>query len=128
MRPMRRSLCVFFFLLLLFSAGSVAQVGNTHRPAPTKGVIAVLSAMTLEIETLSQQLTYQTEMTVQGIQFTTGSLKDRRVVLAHSGIGTVNAAIAATLLVQQVQPTHVLVTGIAGGLNPDLGPGCVESS
>ena len=125
MRPMRRSLCVFSFLLLLLSVASVAQVGNTPRPAPTTRTIAVLSAMTLEIETLGQQLTGKAEMTVQGIRFTTGNLKDRRVVLAHSGMGKVNAAMAATLLVEQFQPTHILFTGIAGGLNPDLRPGDV---
>ena len=32
---------------------------------------------------------------------------------------------AATLLVEQFQPTHVLFTGIAGGLNPYLRPGDV---
>ncbi len=32
---------------------------------------------------------------------------------------------AATLLVEQFQPTHVLFTGIAGGVNPDLRPGDV---
>ena len=125
MRPMLRSLCVFSFILLLLSAVSVAQVGNTPRPAPTTRVIGILSAMTLEIETLGQELTDKTEMTVQGIRFTTGSLKDRRVVLTHSGMGKVNAAMAATLLVEQFQPTHILFTGIAGGLNPDLRPGDV---
>jgi adenosylhomocysteine nucleosidase len=125
MRPMRRSLCVFSFLLLLRSGASVAQVGNTPRPAPTTRVTAVLSAMTVETETLGQELTGKMEMTVQGIRFTTGSLKDRRVVLAHSGIGKVNAARAAALLVEQFQPTRVLFTGIAGGLNPDLRPGDV---
>jgi len=76
MRSMRRSLCVLSFLLLLLPAASVAQVGNTPRPAPTTRVIGVLSAMTLEIETLGQELTDKTEMTVQGIRFTTGSLKE----------------------------------------------------
>jgi adenosylhomocysteine nucleosidase len=101
MTPMRRSLCVFSFILLLILAASVAQVGNIPRPTPTTRVIAVLSAMTLEIETLGQELTDKTEMTVQGIRFTTGSLKDRKVVLTHSGMGKVNAAMAATLLVEQ---------------------------
>ena len=87
MRPMRRSLCVFSFILLLLPAASVAQVDNTPRPDHTTRVIGVLSAMTLEIETLGQQLTDKTEMTVQGIRFTTGSLKDRRVVLATRGLG-----------------------------------------
>jgi hypothetical protein len=80
MSPMRRSLCVLSFLLLLLSAASVAQVGITPRPAPTTRVIGILSAMTLEIETLGQELTDKTEMTVQGIRLTVGSLKDRRVV------------------------------------------------
>src|SRR5438094_7815052 len=125
MRPMLRLLCVFSFLLLLLLPASVAQMGNTPRPAPTTRVIGILSAMTLEIETLGQELTDKTEMTVQGIRFMTGTLKDRRVVLTHSGMGKVNAAMAATLLIEQFQPTHVLFTGIAGGLNPDLRPGDV---
>jgi len=125
MRPMRRSLCVLSFLLLLRSEASVAQVGSTPGPAPATRMIAVLSAMTLEIEAIGQELTDKKEMTIQGIRFTTGSLKDKRVVLAHSGIGKVNAAMTATLLVEQFQPTHILFTGIAGGLNPDLRPGDV---
>jgi adenosylhomocysteine nucleosidase len=81
--------------------------------------------MAVEVETLGQELTDKKERTVQGIRFTTGNLKGRRVVLAHSGIGKVNAAMAATLLIEQFQPAHVLFTGIAGGLNPDLRPGDV---
>jgi adenosylhomocysteine nucleosidase len=125
MRQIRRWLCVLSFLLLLLSAASVAQVSNTPRPARATPVTAILSAMTLEVERLGQELTDKKEVTVQGIRFTTGGLKDRRVVLAHSGIGKVNAGIAATLLVEQFQPTHILFTGIAGGLNPDLRPGDV---
>ena len=53
--------------------------------------------MTLEIETLGQELTDKTEMTIQWIRFTAGSLKDRRVVLTHSGMGKVNAAMAYLL-------------------------------
>ena len=125
MRPIRTWLCILSFLLLLLSAASVAQVGNTPRPARATRVTAILSAMTVEVERLGQELTDKKEVTVQGIRFTTGSLKDRRVVLAHSGIGKVNAAMTATLLVEQFQPTHILFTGIAGGLNPDLRPGDV---
>src|SRR5262245_21711361 len=107
MRPMRRSLCVLSFLLLLRSAVSVAQMGNTSRPAPATPITAILGAMTLEVETLGQEVTNKKERTIQGIRFTIGSLKNRRVVLAHSGIGKVNAAMAATLLVEQFRPTHI---------------------
>ena len=107
MRSMRRSFCVLSFLFLLRSAVSVAQVGNTPRPGPATRITAVLSAMTLEIEAIGQEVTDKKEMTIQGIRFTTGSLKDRRVVLAHSGVGKVNAAMTATLLVEQFQPTQL---------------------
>src|SRR5262245_49258200 len=125
MKPLRGWLCVLFLLTLLRSSGSVALVGDPPRPAPATPVIAILGAMTVEVETLGQELTEKKEQTIQGVQFTTGSLKNRRVVLAHSGIGKVNAAMAATLLVEQFQPTHILFTGIAGGLNPDLRRGDV---
>ena len=125
MRLMRRSLGIVSLLLLLLTAASVAQLGNTPRPAPVARVVAVLSAMTVEIETLGQELTDKKELIVQGIPFTTGSLKERKVVLAHSGIGKVNAATTATLLIEHFQPTHILFTGIAGGLNPELRPGDV---
>jgi adenosylhomocysteine nucleosidase len=101
MRLMRRSLGTVSLLLLLLMAASVAQLGDTPRPVPVTRVVAVLSAMTVEIETLDQEFTDKKELIVQGFQFTTGSLKERKVVLAQSGIGKVNAATAATLLIEQ---------------------------
>src|SRR5690242_12205337 len=109
MKPMRRWLCLLFVLLLL-SAACVAQVGNPPRPAPATPVTAILGAMTVEVEVLGQQLTDREERAVQGVRFTTGSLKGRRVVLAHSGVGKVNAAMTATLLVEHFQPAHLVFT------------------
>ena len=123
MKPMREELCVLVFLTLLLVPVRVATAGDTSQPAPSAPVIAILGAMTVELETLEQQLTDRKERTVRGVRFVTGSLKDRAVVLGHSGMGEVNAARAAILLVEQFQPAHLLFTGIAGGLNPDLGPG-----
>src|SRR5207249_11004101 len=50
-------------------------------------------------------------------------IRDRNV----TGVQTcaLPISMAATLLVEQFQPTHILFTGIAGGLNPDLRPGDV---
>src|SRR5262245_58546525 len=71
MRPLHRWPCVLSCLLLLSAAG-VAQEGNTPRPAPARPVIAILGAMTVEVEALGQQLTGKEERTVQGVRFTTG--------------------------------------------------------
>lgn len=123
MKPMRAGLCVFVLLTLLLVPLGVATAGDTSQPTPSAPVIGILGAMTLELETLEQQLTDKKERTVRGIRFVTGSMKGRTVVLAQSGMGEVNAARTAIMLVEHFQPAHVLFTGIAGGLNPDLGPG-----
>jgi len=113
MRPMRRSLCVLAFSSCYSRQQASPRWVTPLGQLPPRAVIAVLIAMTLEIEDAGQELTDKTEMTVQGIRFTTGKLKDQKGCARHSGMGKVNAAMAATLLVEQFQPTHVLFTGIA---------------
>jgi adenosylhomocysteine nucleosidase len=125
MKAMRSGLCVIVLPTLLLAPGCEATRDDRPQPPPAESVIAVLGAMTVEVELLEQELTDKKERTIQGVRFTTGSFKDKRVVLAHSGMGKVNAAMAATLLIEGFRPTHVLFTGIAGGLNPDLRTGDV---
>lgn len=54
--------------------------------------------------------------TVGGLSFHTGSLEGRPVVLLQCGIGKVNAAVGAALLIETFHPEAVLNTGSAGGL------------
>ncbi|MBA4065321.1 MAG: 5'-methylthioadenosine/adenosylhomocysteine nucleosidase [Isosphaera sp.] len=125
MKPTRGGLCVVVLPTLLLAPGCAAAPDDRPPPPPAEPVVAVLGAMTVEVELLEQELADKKERTVQGVRFATGTLKGKRVVLAHSGMGKVNAAMAAALLLEGFGPTHVLFTGIAGGLNPDLRPGDV---
>jgi len=50
---------------------------------------------------------------------------DEPVVLAQAGIGKVNAAAAATLLLSMFGARTLIFSGVAGGLNPQLGVGSV---
>ena len=59
------------------------------------------------------------------LEFLRTRLGGRDVVLAESGIGKVNAAISTTLLITEHQPSTILFTGVAGGLDPDLSVGDV---
>lgn len=105
--------------VLAFSATARAAA----EPADAKpGVLGILGAMSIEVEELQRQLLDRKEETHLGIRFETGTLNGRRVVLARSGIGSVNAAVATALMIEHYRPKHVLFTGIAGGLNPELGP------
>ncbi|MGD2173934.1 MAG: 5'-methylthioadenosine/adenosylhomocysteine nucleosidase [Candidatus Brocadiaceae bacterium] len=89
---------------------------------PTTGILGALEA---EVAALEAEMTEVDEVRVQGLRFVTGRARGRRVVVARTGIGKVNAALTATLLVERFGPDEVIFSGIAGGLNPDLLPGDV---
>jgi adenosylhomocysteine nucleosidase len=86
-------------------------------------VTGVLGAFPEEVKFLLTQVEQKKEHIIQQLIFTEGILRDKRVVVAQTGIGKVNAAIATTLLIEHFQPREVIFTGIAGGVNPDLHPG-----
>lgn len=86
-------------------------------------ITAILGAFDEEVTILQKQLTGIQEQEIEGISFVTGRLRGKRVVIAWTGIGKVNAAMTTTLLIEHFRPNEVVFTGIAGGINPDLQPG-----
>jgi len=111
-----KRICHLCFILLCFSQ---AYAQKAVRPPVT----AILGAFYEEVRILQESLKDRKEENIRGVRFVTGTLNGRRVVVAETGIGKVNAAMTTTLLVQVFQPQEILFTGIAGGLNPDLMPG-----
>ncbi len=110
----KHAFLVFFFLFLSFGFLSYGDEGT---------VTAILGAFSEEIESFDNSIENRKVQTIEGISFVTGKLKGRKIVLALTGIGKVNAAMTATLLLEHFKPEEVLFTGIAGGINPDLLPG-----
>ncbi|MFN8448042.1 MAG: 5'-methylthioadenosine/S-adenosylhomocysteine nucleosidase [Anaerolineae bacterium] len=80
--------------------------------------IAVMSAFSPEISILLAQTTVETTYTVNGIDFVTGSLAGNDVVLFLSGVSMVNAAMNTQLAIDHFNITHIIFSGIAGGVNP----------
>ena len=111
----RRCLCVTLWLL---ARAPIAAAGEAPEP-----VTGLLGAMGSEVRLLLEELEGTQERTIEGIRFWTGRLRGRRVAIAMTGVGKVNAAITTTLLYQHFRPAEVVFTGIAGGLNPELKPG-----
>ena len=97
-----------FFLLVL-------GVGAAHTSP-----VAILGAFDEEVTILEAQLANPKTHTIEGIQFLTGTLNGQSVVIARTGVGKVNAAMTATLVIEHFRPNQVIFTGVAGGLNPDL--------
>lgn len=110
----RRSFCCALGLLV---CASVAAAGEAREP-----VTGLLGAMGSEVRLLLEQLEGKAERKIEGIRFWTGRLRGRRVAIAMTGVGKVNAAITTTLLYQHFRPAEVIFTGIAGGINPSLKP------
>ncbi len=84
---------------------------------------AVVGAFDDEVAQLEKQLENAKTETILGITFRTGRLRGQEVVVARTGIGKVNAAMTTTLLVEHFRPRRIVFTGVAGSLNPELGPG-----
>jgi len=63
--------------------------------------------------------------TVNGVEFVTGKLGGRNVVLFLSGVSMVNAAMTTQLALDRFDVTGVVVSGIAGGVDPSLHVGDV---
>lgn len=114
MRPLRVA------AVLLVSCFPAWLHAGEETAAPVTGI---LGAMTLEVSILTEALENPVQRTIEKSKFTSGELNGRHVVIAKMGIGKVNAAIGATLLLEHFKPSEVLVSGISGGINPDLGPG-----
>lgn len=87
--------------------------------------LAVISAFEPEWVTLQETLEDRAEHTVNGNLFVTGQLEGQEVVLFLSGISMVNAAMTTQLALERFSIEGIVVSGIAGGVDPDLSIGDV---
>lgn len=104
-------------LLLLIAQTTFAQ---RYKPEP---ITALLGAFDEEVKLVQQSLKDPKTQTLNGVQFVTGRLGNRQVVVAETGIGKTNAAMTTAFVLAHFRPERILFSGIAGGVNPDLQPG-----
>lgn len=91
-------------------------------------MIAIIGAMDEEIALLLTKIEVQSDEMIANSRFIQGKLEGKEVVLLKSGIGKVNAAMATTILHERYQPTAVINTGSAGGLDTSLSIGDIVIS
>jgi adenosylhomocysteine nucleosidase len=82
--------------------------------------VAVISAFGAELDLLLGRLTDSQKHSINGVTFTTGQLQGKKVVLFLSGVSMTNAAMNTQLALDKFHITHIVVSGIAGGVNPAL--------
>lgn len=91
-------------------------------------MIGLISAMEEEVLLFKEHLQIAETICHATIDFHIGLLNGRKVVLVKSGIGKVNAAVAAQILVDRFSVKGVIVSGLAGSLVPTLRRGDVVVS
>jgi len=87
--------------------------------------VAVISAFAPELRQLLAKAQVEKVHSVNGVEFHTATLGGRPAVLFLSGISMVNAAMTTQLALDRFNVTHLVFSGIAGGVDPELNIGDV---
>jgi adenosylhomocysteine nucleosidase len=82
--------------------------------------IGLLCAIPEELAHLRVLLNITSTTDLAHIRFDEGTIDGHRVVVAGAGMGKVNAAVVTTLLAERFGCRAVVLSGVAGGLDPAL--------
>lgn len=86
-------------------------------------MLALIGALDEEISMLRADLDVTDEAVHAGITVTKGRFRGVDLVLAKCGVGKVNAAICAQMLIDLYNPSAVAFSGVAGGLVRNMAVG-----
>ena len=84
-------------------------------------MIGIIGAMESEVSTLKSNIADCKIKTIYGLSFYTGRLSGKDVTVVKSGVGKVNAALCAQLLILEFKCDKIINTGIAGATGGNLG-------
>jgi len=103
-------------VLMLIATSSTAQPRRCLSDCTPR--IGIVSAFGAEADLLIAQATSKRTVTVNGKRFTTGVLRGNRVVIVLSGVSMINAALVTQQLIDHFRIERLVMSGIAGGINP----------
>ena len=88
----------------------------------------VIGAMEEEIVLLKAAMKLESTERIADMEFCVGTLGGKRLALAHCGMGKVNAAICAQLLISRFGAECIVNTGVAGSLDRHIDVGDIVVS
>ena len=83
-------------------------------------MIGIIGAMDVEVNSFKELMTDKQTEIISGIEFVSGKLWEKSVVVAVSGVGKVNAAICTQTMCLKYSPDFIINSGVAGGLEKSL--------
>lgn len=90
--------------------------------------IGIIGAMDEEVAKLKECLEEANVVEKAGMEFYSGKLNEKEVVVVRSGVGKVNAACCTQILIDVFDVDVIINTGIAGSLNAEINIGDVVIS
>lgn len=87
--------------------------------------IGIIGAMDEEVAPLLEEIKLKKKLVKAQMEFNEGILWGKDVVVVRSGIGKVNAAVCAQILVDDFEVDAIINVGVAGGVGEDVYPGDV---
>lgn len=82
--------------------------------------IGIICAMKEEFELISKDIEVKEIIKKAHLEFLVGHLDGKNVVGVICGIGKVNAAICTQILISEFKCTHILNSGVAGGIKENV--------
>lgn len=82
--------------------------------------IGIIGAMDEEVDILVNLMEVNEVIEKASLKFYKGKLENKDVVIVRCGIGKVNSALCAQILISEFNVEAVVNTGVAGALNPEL--------
>lgn len=82
--------------------------------------IGIICAMNEEFELIHKNITVKKITEKSNLKFIEGTLHNKEIVGVICGIGKVNAAICTQMLISEFNCTHILNSGVAGGIKPGI--------
>ena len=91
-------------------------------------MIGIIGAMEDEVAELKKSMEIEEVVSASSLSFCRGKLSGKEVVVVRSGIGKVNAAVCAQILVDRFGVDVIINTGIAGSLDAAIDIGDIVIS
>ena len=91
-------------------------------------MIGIICARKIEVEGLRALMENPESTEKAGLEFISGKISDKDVVLLECGVGKVNAAVGTQIIIDLFKPDVVINSGIAGSLTRDLTVGDIVIS
>ncbi len=79
--------------------------------------IAIICALKSERKLFTEHMEDRNDFEINGLPYSTGKIFGKDVVICNSGVGKVNAAMSAQIVIDRFEPDYVINSGIAGSLS-----------